>query len=143
MLRKTVLALSIAVSASLLITLGPLSAKEEFTGPAPVYNLEFRDGKTYHIVELVKKRREQISKWNILRLKRGEEYWTYKLLDEEYPLTMSNHEHRRYRRELRDVPDFRPYDQKYPDRYRLSQHYRNWGPVYNSLVGAVLQGVKQ
>ncbi len=107
-------------------------------GPVAVFSIE-KDGQTYKVTELVKKEREKISKWNILRLKRGDEYWHYKLIDCEYPWVLSPKDHKKLKKELAGVPDYRPYAQQHPDRQKVSDHYQRWGPVYNTLIGTGIQ----
>lgn len=79
-----------------------------------VHNVVIR-GTNYQITELLHVRRDCISKWNALKLKRGARYHEYKRLDGgDYTLKVYDHDYDIVKDQLKGVPDHRPFDEKFP-----------------------------
>jgi hypothetical protein len=106
-----------------------------------VYAVE-KGGQRYLVTELLKQERVKISKWNALRLKRGERFWTYKLVDSEYPLRLSEADVKANWDMLKNVPDKRPFEVRHPIAGKAQDHCRKWGPCYNVMWGAVINGIQ-
>lgn len=103
------------------------------TGVQPVYAVEVADQR-YLVTKFTDTSRERISKWNLLRFKRGELIRTYELLDSKYPLRLYEPQYRKNKAILDEVPDVRPDDQKHPIKHGVEQ----FGPAANTLVSFFL-----
>lgn len=78
-----------------------------------VYNVEIK-GTTYPVVEVVAVQRDPISKWNILKGKRGPAYHAYRVLDSDYPVRFYDQDWIPNKSQFKDVPDRRAFDKKHP-----------------------------
>lgn len=109
------------------------------TGVQGVYAIEV-GGQRYLVTELKDTSREKISKWNVLRLKRGLKIWTYAVLDEtgkaesKYPLRLYEAQYKMNKAILDQAPDVRPDEQKHPVKHGIEQ----FGPATNCLVNFLM-----
>ncbi len=71
-------------------------------------------GVNYQVVELLHSRCEKIPKWNILRLRRGEHYREYRLLDSAYTLKIYDPTYALVKASLKGVPDNRLFNERHP-----------------------------
>lgn len=76
-----------------------------------VHPIEVR-GTTYNVVEVKERTREKISRWNMLRLKRGEKYVRFKVLDLDEPLFVLEKD--LPKKTIDEVPDYRPWSVQHP-----------------------------
>lgn len=105
-----------------------------------VYAVEKGDQR-YLITELVEKKRVKISKWNILRFKRGELYRQYRLHEGKGLVRFDNGFYKSHETELKDVPDNRPYENRCEWRYNAQEWFKRWGPVITGIAGPTIAAV--
>lgn len=105
-----------------------------------VYAVE-KDDQRYLITELVEKKRVKISKWNIVRLKRGELYRQYRLHEGKGLVRFDNGFYKSHEKELKDVPDNRPYENRCEWRYNSQEWFKRWSPVITGLAGPAIAAV--
>lgn len=84
----------------------------------------------YPAVALVEHSREQIPRWNALRLKRGAEFWRVRVLDSTYPVRFGPTVYADNAKEVDALLDERPWDEKHPIRTAVVTH----GPVINLAI---------
>ena len=105
-----------------------------------VYAVE-KGEQRYLITELVEKKRVKISKWNIVRLKRGELYRQYRLHEGAGLVRFDSGFYKSHKEELKDVPDNRPYENRCEWRYNSQEWFKRWSPVITGLAGPAIAAV--
>ncbi|MBY0548751.1 MAG: hypothetical protein K2W95_15885 [Candidatus Obscuribacterales bacterium] len=117
------------------LTVNGASAEDAIpvTGVQGVYAVEV-GGQRYLVTELKDTSREKISRWNILRLKRGLKIWTYGVIDSKMPLRLYEAQYEKNKAILDQAPDVRPDDQKHPVKHAIEQ----FGPATNCIVNFVM-----
>lgn len=105
-----------------------------------VYAVE-KGEQRYLITELVEKKRVKISKWNIVRFKRGELYRQYRLHEGAGLVRFDNGFYKSHEKELKDVPDNRPYENRCEWRYNSQEWFKRWSPVITGLAGPAIAAV--
>ena len=105
-----------------------------------VYAVE-KGEQRYLITELVEKKRVKISKWNIVRLKRGELYRQYRLHEGAGLVRFDNGFYKSHEKEPKDVPDNRPYENRCEWRYNSQEWFKRWSPVITGLAGPAIAAV--
>lgn len=105
-----------------------------------VYAVEKEDQR-YLVTELVEKKRVKISKWNLLRFKRGELYRQYRLHEGKGLVRFDNRFYKSHKNELKDVPDNRPYENRCEWRYNSQEFFRRWTPVITGIAGPAIAAV--
>jgi hypothetical protein len=90
------------------------------------------------VVALKEHRRDKISKWNILKLKRGEEYWKYEVVDSTYPIRFGKDTFKANKAILKDVPDEREFNDRHPIKTKCEIYSPPLG-VFCTVVGFLIQ----
>lgn len=60
-------------------------------------------------------------------------YYTYEVLDSLYPLTVDENVYKDNKKMLKEVPDFRPEQQRHPVKDKIEK----WSPVINLAISAL------